>query len=180
MKTNKDTQKTRRVVPIIDAECPICFENLRSSKDIVTTNCNHIFHKDCLDSWLIYSNTCPCCRFQLRVQQLKPLIPDRTKLSWQSFTKSFIFYLLLNYSVRPDSDISRKIKDFPNCQPRDRLPVSSFERKRLLLNYSVWPDSDISRFPNFWWGFFSRTPFYKILKAPTISLSFLKWHFLHL
>ena len=82
MKTNKDTQKTRRVVPIIDAECPICFENLRSSKDIVTTNCNHIFHKDCLDSWLIYSNTCPCCRFQLRVQQLKPLIPG---LSIQQF-----------------------------------------------------------------------------------------------
>lgn len=41
-------------------ECSICHENLNNNKLIITTECNHTFHFDCLDSWRIA--TCPLCR----------------------------------------------------------------------------------------------------------------------
>lgn len=41
-------------------ECSICLNN--NEKEKYTTQCNHTFHKDCLDEWLTYSTTCPQCR----------------------------------------------------------------------------------------------------------------------
>ena len=37
-----------------DIECGICFEDNCDYK----TNCNHLFHKNCISKWL---NTCPIC-----------------------------------------------------------------------------------------------------------------------
>lgn len=39
-------------------KCPICLEHL--SGQTFTTNCNHIFHRECLDKW--NNKSCPCCR----------------------------------------------------------------------------------------------------------------------
>lgn len=41
------------------ASCPICYHILR---DPETTSCNHTFCKECLQTWLSESNTCPTCR----------------------------------------------------------------------------------------------------------------------
>ena len=41
-------------------ECPICLEPiLGSSKHL---HCSHIFHKNCIDTWLSQKDTCPLCR----------------------------------------------------------------------------------------------------------------------
>ena len=45
-------------------DCPICFNNLNDSP-IITTNCNHKFHAECLQSWQLIRNTCPLCRANL-------------------------------------------------------------------------------------------------------------------
>lgn len=45
--------------------CSICFVNLNNEKTNTTTitSCHHLFHDDCLQSWLSYGNiTCPICR----------------------------------------------------------------------------------------------------------------------
>ena len=61
-----------------NAECPICFEHLLP-ETIVKTDCNHVFHKGCLDFWLKDSNTCPYCRFTLQAaRHVKPLHPVYT------------------------------------------------------------------------------------------------------
>ena len=46
----------------------ICLDSLNNcEKQIVKIKCagSHIFHRDCLDQWLSYKNTCPKCREQV-------------------------------------------------------------------------------------------------------------------
>ena len=54
--------------PILDIECPICFESLLTSEHISFTGCNHKYHLKCLNEWkqnscpeLIYCYKCPTC-----------------------------------------------------------------------------------------------------------------------
>ena len=44
--------------------CSICLDDLEN-KLTTTTNCNHEFHIDCLNTWTRNHNSCPLCRAQL-------------------------------------------------------------------------------------------------------------------
>lgn len=48
-----------------ELECPICMECF-AVDDIVswspTTNCDHVFHHQCVKEWLVYHDACPYCR----------------------------------------------------------------------------------------------------------------------
>lgn len=39
---------------------------------IVTTACGHVYHKECIDSWLDTSETCPNCRHNLDTNRMLP------------------------------------------------------------------------------------------------------------
>ena len=41
-------------------DCPICLEPISTDKKIL--KCNHTFHKDCVNRWLLNHDTCPMCR----------------------------------------------------------------------------------------------------------------------
>jgi len=58
----------------IDMVCSICFEKL-TDKHIIKLECNHLFHKECLESW--YNSTsidavksCPLCRDTIVISNL--------------------------------------------------------------------------------------------------------------
>lgn len=40
--------------------CAICLEEDRHLSEM--SNCTHVFHEDCIDKWLRWSNACPLCR----------------------------------------------------------------------------------------------------------------------
>ena len=42
--------------------CPVCLEDLDEESDIITTKCNHKFHKECLNKWQEDNSSCPMCR----------------------------------------------------------------------------------------------------------------------
>lgn len=46
--------------------CSICIEPYQNNKCVVTNECNHIFHVDCLNTWCNKKHTCPNCRKDLR------------------------------------------------------------------------------------------------------------------
>ena len=61
------TEIIKNVVEIDDIEneydniCVICMEELECIKYKLEDNCNHVFHKDCIDKWLEVKNICPLC-----------------------------------------------------------------------------------------------------------------------
>ncbi|CAL1155168.1 unnamed protein product [Cladocopium goreaui] len=48
-----------------DYECPICLEEIDEEAGVMTKDCHHIFHRECLKHWLQVNSTCPLCRLSL-------------------------------------------------------------------------------------------------------------------
>jgi len=46
-------------------ECPICFENIKSTRNCCTTLCGHSFCFVCIQNTLQKTKNCPCCRRNL-------------------------------------------------------------------------------------------------------------------
>lgn len=47
-------------------ECPICFDAFHSISTVRTLQCNHYFHAECIDPWLLgRSSRCPICNREL-------------------------------------------------------------------------------------------------------------------
>ena len=65
----EEVQKFQELHP--DDSCSIClgpFYEKKSSKNVVRTTCNHLFHEKCLTEWLATKSVCPLCRKGLGVQ----------------------------------------------------------------------------------------------------------------
>ena len=44
-------------------ECSICLD--KNDKKWIKTNCNHLYHNECLEKWIQINKSCPICREQL-------------------------------------------------------------------------------------------------------------------
>ena len=49
-----------------DSSCSICLVEFEDDSDIGITNCDHIFHKECITEWSRYKKDCPVCREELK------------------------------------------------------------------------------------------------------------------
>ena len=47
-------------------ECSICYEEMRVGSRH-TLGCGHMYHKECLATWLRSAHTCPMCRAEIPV-----------------------------------------------------------------------------------------------------------------
>lgn len=46
--------------------CPICQSDVETNTEIIRQlKCNHVYHVDCIDKWLLFKNECPLCKFNL-------------------------------------------------------------------------------------------------------------------
>lgn len=52
-------------------DCLICQETYANEDSILKLTCNHMFHKDCVRSWLDKHNTCPVCRAEFPTDDLE-------------------------------------------------------------------------------------------------------------
>jgi len=82
--TDADTSghESSSMEPEQDWSCGICFETFRIN-DIVscssTSECDHVYHRDCIDSWLLRHEDCPICRRRyLLVDYTRQAIPTKT------------------------------------------------------------------------------------------------------
>lgn len=60
------SRDARDALPLVttDSEetCPVCQESLPSGSKAKKMPCGHLFHHDCLITWLEQANSCPMCR----------------------------------------------------------------------------------------------------------------------
>ncbi|XP_078430742.1 uncharacterized protein LOC144702576 [Wolffia australiana] len=54
--------KTRSYIPGEDTDsCAVCLEEYEAGEEVVALQCNHLFHANCIASWLMQRNVCPIC-----------------------------------------------------------------------------------------------------------------------
>ncbi|KFK37056.1 hypothetical protein AALP_AA4G206800 [Arabis alpina] len=57
------TVGTRNDLAAADTECAVCLSVLEEEDTVrELPNCKHVFHVDCVDTWLTTCSTCPVCR----------------------------------------------------------------------------------------------------------------------
>lgn len=57
--------------------CSICTEDFNKGEEVRVLPCNHKFHPECVDPWLLnVSGTCPLCRIDLRPKGEQEETPD--------------------------------------------------------------------------------------------------------
>lgn len=49
-----------------EEKCPICLVELKEGDKIRALPCNHIFHPNCIDTWLVKNSACPICKRDVR------------------------------------------------------------------------------------------------------------------
>ncbi|XP_068429593.1 E3 ubiquitin-protein ligase RNF128-like [Clinocottus analis] len=58
--------------------CAVCIESYKAGEVVTVLTCDHIFHKDCIEPWLLQRRTCPMCKCDI----LKALgVEEETKES---------------------------------------------------------------------------------------------------
>lgn len=48
-------------------ECPICQVQLKNNDNVITLECAHIYHTQCISEWVKYKDECPLCRSPIQV-----------------------------------------------------------------------------------------------------------------
>jgi hypothetical protein len=63
----RNNTSVSRLEEDIDDNCAICQDPLLTNHDVRTINhCEHMFHKQCIDTWFGRHIHCPCCRHDVR------------------------------------------------------------------------------------------------------------------
>lgn len=52
-------------------KCTICLSQFEIDNDVRRLPCMHLFHKDCVDQWLVTNKHCPICRVDIEVHLTK-------------------------------------------------------------------------------------------------------------
>jgi len=64
--------------------CVICSGDLEGDESTIKLPCKHIFHNECIKTWLEAQHTCPTCRYELEVDDGKYLrsigLPEQAKV----------------------------------------------------------------------------------------------------
>lgn len=67
--TDENTLNTLNVLKItkeMNEKCTICIEDMNEDDEYFDINCKHVFHKDCLNTYLKnYNHICPICRNEI-------------------------------------------------------------------------------------------------------------------
>ncbi|XP_017475869.1 PREDICTED: RING-H2 finger protein ATL51-like [Rhagoletis zephyria] len=56
-----------------EGSCAICTQPLESNQECLLTSCNHVYHCNCIKTWLTNSSECPCCRQLCHLRDLQPI-----------------------------------------------------------------------------------------------------------
>ena len=54
-----------------DQSCAVCICDFEECDELIRLPCGHVFHKDCVSTWLNEHNTCPTCRYELPTEDIE-------------------------------------------------------------------------------------------------------------
>ncbi|KAI9375340.1 hypothetical protein BJX61DRAFT_539898 [Aspergillus egyptiacus] len=69
-RAGREAETTTSTTDYPNFSCPICTDDFVKGQDLRVLPCNHQFHPECIDPWLVnVSGTCPLCRIDLNPPQ---------------------------------------------------------------------------------------------------------------
>ena len=61
-----DNMETFKITKYMTEKCSICLLEMEENDEYLNIECKHIYHKDCLTTYLQnYNHTCPVCRHEI-------------------------------------------------------------------------------------------------------------------
>ncbi|WCJ42428.1 RING-H2 finger protein ATL56 [Euphorbia peplus] len=52
----------------LEADCPVCLDGMKQGQWCrKLSGCGHVFHRKCVDTWLVKVSGCPTCRTKVRL-----------------------------------------------------------------------------------------------------------------
>jgi hypothetical protein len=99
--------------------CVICLENISPPETIAMTDCNHLFHRDCMVTWIINTPSCPLCRrFVTCIPDHGNILPTLPQLPFEPTFDNIVFtigIIIRNTRNRVSyRSIRYRISDSPN------------------------------------------------------------------
>ena len=67
--THRMSRSIRKKYNMEDPVCSVCQEDINSRQNCSILKCEHVYHKNCIKTWLTKTcekPTCPCCRIDVR------------------------------------------------------------------------------------------------------------------
>lgn len=76
IETNTFPHKYKRLRRVSETDedsekCTICLSQFEIDNDVRRLPCMHLFHKDCVDQWLVTNKHCPICRVDIEIHHTK-------------------------------------------------------------------------------------------------------------
>ncbi|OAX84693.1 hypothetical protein ACJ72_00935 [Emergomyces africanus] len=114
--------------------CPICTDDFIKGQDVRLLPCQHKFHPECVDPWLInVSGTCPLCRVNLNPEEPDPDPEDPTSTINPATTASTNATIMPATSTMPTSATRTTTITTQRAHHQSRL--SSSRRHHGLSSY---------------------------------------------
>ncbi|OJD19040.1 hypothetical protein AJ78_00991 [Emergomyces pasteurianus Ep9510] len=108
--------------------CPICTDDFIKGQDVRLLPCQHKFHPECVDPWLInVSGTCPLCRVNLNPQEQNPETENSTATTSATITASTHTAIISPTAPTPTSSTTQR--------GNHQLRLSSSRRHHGLSSY---------------------------------------------
>ncbi|CAM9787623.1 unnamed protein product, partial [Laminaria digitata] len=64
--------------------CSVCLDEYAEGDQLLQLTCGHVFHRSCIDLWLMEHRVCPCCRTDLdKLAQVAQVFPTTSRRSLQ-------------------------------------------------------------------------------------------------
>lgn len=76
--------------------CTVCCEEYKIAESVLQLSCGHMFHKDCINTWLSYSSACPNCRCSVGEGIQYPVLDTRSSFEALEDVESFTGYAVLD------------------------------------------------------------------------------------
>jgi hypothetical protein len=146
-KALNDTESDSIAESLEDTSCAICLGDYQKGEIVCwsrNAKCNHVFHLECAEEWLMRNVECPCCRFKFIFNNNNNTNGDNTFLTFLRGCTCFILAQL--FSDRSGVGGNRIILIFTTiCKQPLRRQGYRMAITTVLFNFLNYTTSDCCR-----------------------------------
>lgn len=75
LRVRQEMQSVIDLINLVGESCSICLDSYSTGQRTGELNCGHVYHKDCIYTWLKTSRTCPLCRKENVIVAKQEIVP---------------------------------------------------------------------------------------------------------